>query len=94
MEIKSFTNILFTTQNKSFHDTLIYLVQQRKFLQHTLYFYFLLTNSETYEPIKQHIHTYLYLQSWGGVPYLEYQSDHYYVNTSALGTVSGEPMET
>ena len=72
---KSFMKMLFlfNTQNKSFHDRLISLVQQMKVLQRTLYFYFLLTNSETYEPIKQHIDTYVYLQSWGGVPHLEYQ---------------------
>ena len=39
---------LFNTQNKSFHDGLIYLVKQSKVLQRTLYFYFLVTNSETY----------------------------------------------
>ena len=39
---------LFNTQNNSFHDRLIYLVKQSKFLKRTLYFYFLLTNSETY----------------------------------------------
>ena len=47
---KSFTTslFLFNTQNKSFNDRLIYLVKQRKILKRTLYFYFLLTNSETY----------------------------------------------
>ena len=39
---------IFNTQNNSFHDRLIYLVEQRKVLKRTLYFYFLLTNSETY----------------------------------------------
>ena len=39
---------IFNTKNKSFHDRLIYLVKQRKVLKRTLYFYFLLTNSETY----------------------------------------------
>ena len=39
---------IFNTQNNSFHDILIYLIKQRKVLKHTLYFYFLLTNSETY----------------------------------------------
>ena len=38
---------LFNTQNKSFHDRLIYHVKQSKFSQRTLYIYFLLTNSET-----------------------------------------------
>ena len=38
---------LFNTQNKSFHDRLIYLVKQRKVLKRTLYFYLLLNNSET-----------------------------------------------
>ena len=48
--IKSFMTrlFLFNTQNKSFHDRLIYIVKQRKVLQRTLYIYFLLTNSETY----------------------------------------------
>ena len=37
---KSFTTrlFLFNTQNKSFHDRLIYLVQQSNVLQRTLYF--------------------------------------------------------
>ena len=50
MARKSFMKrlFLFNTQNKSFHEKLIYLVQQRKVLQHILYFYFLVTNSETY----------------------------------------------
>ena len=39
---------IFNTQNKSFHDRLIYLVKQRNVLQRILYTYFLLTNSETY----------------------------------------------
>ena len=39
---------LFNTQNRSFHDKLIYLVKYRKVLQRTLYIYLLLTNSETY----------------------------------------------
>ena len=39
---------LFNTQNKSFRDRLISLIQQSKVLQRTLYFYFLLINSETY----------------------------------------------
>ena len=39
---------LFNTQNKSFHDRLIYLVKQSKVLKRTIYLYFLLTNSETY----------------------------------------------
>ena len=39
---------IFNTQNNSFHDRLIYLVKQRKVLKRKLYFYFLLTNSETY----------------------------------------------
>ena len=30
----------------------------------------------------------------GGVPRLEYQADCYYVNTSDLVTVSGEPLGT
>ena len=38
---------IFNTQNKSFHDILIYLVKQRKVLKLTLYLYFVLTNSET-----------------------------------------------
>ena len=39
---------IFNTKNKSFHDILIYIVKQRKVLKRTLYFYFLITNSETY----------------------------------------------
>ena len=37
-----------SSQNKSFHDRLIYLVKQSKVLKRTVYFYFLLTNSEAY----------------------------------------------
>ena len=36
------------TQNKIFHDMVIYLVQERNILQRTLYFSFLLTYSEPY----------------------------------------------
>ena len=39
---------LFNIEDKSFHDRLIYIVQQRKVLQRTMYFYFLITNSESY----------------------------------------------
>ena len=41
-------SFLFNIQNKSSHDRFIYLVQHRNVLQPTLYFYFHLTNSETY----------------------------------------------
>ena len=93
---KSFMTMLFlfNTQNKIFHDRLIYLVQKRKVLQCKLYFYLLLTNSETYEPIKHHIYTYVYLQSGGGVPHLDYKADRYYFNNSSLGTVKGGPLGT
>ena len=40
--------LILNTQDKIFHDRLIYLVKQRKVLKCTLYFYFLLTNGETY----------------------------------------------
>ena len=45
--------ILFYTKNKSFRDIFISLVQQINFLQRTLSFPFLRTNSDTYEPIRQ-----------------------------------------
>ena len=38
----------FHTQNKSFNDIVISIVQKRKVLQCTLYFNFLITDSETY----------------------------------------------
>ena len=46
----SFINksFLFNLQNKSFYDRFISLVRQRKLLQRTLSFYFLMTNSDTY----------------------------------------------
>ena len=47
-------SFLFNIQNKSFHDRVISLLQHRKVLQRTFYFHFLLTNSETYKPIRQY----------------------------------------
>ena len=41
-------SFLFYTQNNSFHDIVIYLVQKRKVLELTLYFPFPTTNSDTY----------------------------------------------
>ena len=41
-------SFIFNIKNKSFHDIVISLVQHMKVLQRTLYFYFLLTNSENY----------------------------------------------